>query len=204
MPPFTVYKLRLDTDKIAKKVFKLKDYWVSRSNEFSFHTLGRNAYQDGKTPAYKEDIKKLNPILLREFAVPYRIITDTLSHHFNEKVYLNNELAYPSFHIFESSPFLLDHAGLWHQDFPHETLGLGSKDPYSFTIAIKLPTGGGGMDFIEDGIPRYLPYEEGSLVGHSGEIVHRMASLKKYVPNEYRITLQGHLIRINGFLTMFW
>jgi len=204
MPPFDIHKLRIDTDKIADKVFELKDYWVSRSDEFSFHTLGRNAYQDGKTPAYKEDIKKLNPILLREFAVSYRIIIDHLSHHFKEKVYLNNELAYPSFHIFESSPFLLEHAGLWHQDFPHETLDLGSKDPYSFTIAIKLPTGGGGMDFIEDGIPRYLPYEEGGIVGHSGEIVHRMASLKKYVPNEYRITLQGHLIRINGALNMFW
>ena len=204
MPPFNIHKLRIDTDKIAEKVFNLKEYWISRSNEFPFHTLGRNAYQDGKTPAYQEDIKKLNPILRKEFDVTYRIIIDHLSNQFNEKVYFNNELAYPSFHIFESHPLLLTHAGLWHRDKPHELFGLESIDPYAFTIAIKLPTGGGGLDYVEDGMQRYLPYQEGEIIGHSGQLLHRMASLKKYVPNEYRITLQGHLIRINGALNMFW
>lgn len=201
---FTKKILDINTDEIADKVFRLQKYWVSRSDEFPFYTIGRNAYQDGKTPAYKEDIKVLNPILRQEFGDTYDIIIDHLSDQFKEPIVLNNDLAHPSFHIFKSSPFLLTHAGLWHQDFPHETLGLGSKDPYSFTIAIKLPTGGGGLDFIIDGMQRYLPYQEGEIIGHGGEILHRMASLKKYVPDEYRITLQGHLIRIDGLLTMFW
>tara|TARA_R110000868_G_scaffold205689_1_gene454248 strand:+ start:576 stop:1190 length:615 start_codon:yes stop_codon:yes gene_type:complete len=204
MPPFNIHKLRLDTDKIAEKVFELRDYWISRSDQFTFYTLGRNAYKDGKTPAYKEDIKKLNPILRREFDVVYRIIIDHLSHQFNEQIYLNDDLAHPSFHIFGSSPFLLTHSGSWHQDKPHESFGLEPTDPYSFTVAIKLPTGGAGMDFFEDGIQKYLPYQEGEIIGHNGLILHRIASLKDYVPNEYRITLQGHLIRINGALNMFW
>jgi hypothetical protein len=201
---FTTHALNINTDKIADKVFRLQKYWVLRSDEFPFYTLGRNAYLDGKTPEYKQESKVLNPILGQEFGDTYDIIIDHLSDQFKEPVELNNNLAYPSFHIFMSSPFLLTHAGLWHQDYPHLTLDLGDVDPYAFTIAIKLPTGGGGLDFIDNNAQKYLPYQEGNIIGHSGEIVHRMASLKKYIPDEYRITMQGHLIRINGVLTMFW
>jgi hypothetical protein len=204
MPPFTKHKLDINTDEIAQKVYSLQHHFISRSDEFQFYTLGRNSYQDGKTPAYLKDSRILNPILREEFGDTYRIIIDHLSDQFKEPIILNHELAHPSFHIFISSPFLLYHGGLWHEDYPHLTLGLGDVDPYTFTVAIKLPTGGGGLDYIEDGKQVYLPYEEKELIGHDGKTMHRIASLKKYVPNEYRITLQGHLIRINGVLNMFW
>jgi hypothetical protein len=201
---FTTKILDIDTDNIADKVFRLQQYWVSRSDEFPFYTLGRCSYLDGKTPAYHEEIKTLNPILLKEFGDTYDIIIDHLSDQFKEPVELYADLAHPSFHIFISSPFLLTHAGLWHQDYPHFTLGLGSIDPYAFTIAIKLPSGGAGMDYIEDGQQKHLPYTEKEIIGHDGTMLHRIAGLKEYIPDEYRITMQGHLIRINGVLTMFW
>ena len=204
MPPFTKHLLDIDTDQIVDKVFRLQKHWISRSDEFAFYTLGRNAYLDGKTTEYISESRILNPILSQEFCDTYDIIIDHLSDQFKEPIVLNHDLAYPSFHIFVSSPFLLTHAGLWHEDYPHITLGLGSKDPYTFTVAIKMPTGGGGMDYIENGMQKYLPYEEKELIGHDGTTMHRIASLKKYVPNEFRITLQGHLIRINGVLNMFW
>ena len=201
---FTTKILDIDTDNIADKVFRLQQYWVSRSDEFPFYTLGRCSYLDGKTPAYHEEIKTLNPILLKEFGDTYDIIIDHLSDQFKEPVELYADLAHPSFHIFISSPFLLTHAGLWHQDYPHFTLGLGSIDPYAFTIAIKLPSGGAGMDYIEDGQQKHLPYTEKEIIGHDGTMLHRIAGLKEYIPDEYRITMQGHLIRIDGVLTMFW
>jgi hypothetical protein len=204
MPPFILDKLDINTDEIADKVFRLQKHWISRSDEFPFYTLGRNAYLDGKTPEYKQEIKILNPILREQFGNTYDIIIDYLSDQFKEPIKLNYFLAHPSFHIFISDPFLLTHAGLWHEDYPHLTLGLGDVDPYSFTLAIKMPTGGGGMDYIEDGMEKYLPYEKGLIVGHDGKIPHRISSLKKYVPDEPRITLQGHLIRINGILNLFW
>ena len=61
---FTTHALNIDTDNIADKVFRLQQYWIPRSDEFPFYTLGRNAYLDGKTPEYKQEIKVLNPILL--------------------------------------------------------------------------------------------------------------------------------------------
>jgi len=204
MTPFILNKLDIDTDKIADKVFRLQKHWVSRSEDFGFYTLGRCSYLDGRTPEYKEESKILNPILLQEFGDTYRIIIEHLSKQFNEPIALNTELAHPSFHIFVSNPILLTHAGLWHEDYPHLTLGLGDVDPYTFTLAIKLPTGGGGMDYIEDGVQKYLPYTEKEIIGHDGKVMHRIASLKQYVKGEYRITLQGHLIRLNGVLNLFW
>ena len=76
---FTTQILSIDTDNIADKVFRLQQYWVSRSDEFPFYTLGRCSYLDGKTPAYHEEIKTLNPILLKEFGDTYNIIIDHLS-----------------------------------------------------------------------------------------------------------------------------
>ena len=204
MSPFIFHKLDINTDEIADKVFRLQKYWISRSDDFGFYTLGRCAYLDGKTPAYKEEIKILNPIMRESFGDTYDIIIDYLSDQFKEPIKLNYNLAHPSFHIFVSSPILLTHAGVWHQDYPHLTLGLGDKDPFTFTVGIKLPTGGGGIDYIENGVERYLAYEIGGIIAHDGEVPHRIASLKAYVPNEYRITLQGHLIRIDGVLNMFW
>jgi hypothetical protein len=201
---FTTHVLDIDTNNIADKVFRLQQYWVSRSDEFSFYTLGRCSYLDGKTPAYHEEIKTLNPILLKDFGNTYQIIIDYLSDQFKEPIELNNSLAHPSFHIFISDPFLLTHAGIWHQDIPHTTLGLDPIDPYSFTVAIKLPTGGAGIDYVEDGLQKYMPYVEKGILGHDGKVLHRISSLKTYIPDEYRITMQGHLIRINGVLTMFW
>jgi hypothetical protein len=201
---FTTHILDIDTDNIADKVFRLQQHWILRSDEFPFYTLGRNAYLDGKTPAYHEEIKTLNPVLLKDFGDTYHIIIDYLSDQFKEPIELNSSLAHPSFHIFISDPFLLTHAGLWHQDIPHTTLGLDPIDPYSFTVAIKLPTGGAGIDYVEDGLQKYMPYVEKGILGHDGKVLHRISSLKTYIPDEYRITMQGHLIRINGVLTMFW
>ena len=204
MTPFISHKLDINTEDIADKVFRLQKYWISRSNEFAFYTLGRNAYLDGKTPEYKQEIKILNPILREKFGDTYDIIIDYLSDQFKEPIKLNYSLAHPSFHIFASSPFLLSHAGLWHKDYPHITLDLGNIDPYAFTVVIKLPTGGAGLDYVEDGEQKYLPYEEKEIICHDGTVLHRIAGLKTYVEGEYRITLQGHLIRIDGVLNMFW
>jgi hypothetical protein len=35
-------------------------------------------------------------------------------------------------------------------------------------------------------------------------VSHRISSMKTYAPGEFRITLQGHVVRIAGQLTLFW
>lgn len=201
---FTRAQLDIDTKDIVDKVFKLRPYWIQRL-EAPFYTLGRCAYLDGKTPEYKQEIQKLNPILLDEFQDLYKKTIEFISAIVGEKVELDESLAHPSFHIAKADPRFLVEGGKWHIDIPHETLNLGTQDPLTFTIALMLPTGGAGIDYIDqDGAQQYLEYEEKGIIVHDGSIPHRISPLKAYIPNEYRITMQGHLIRINGCLKAFW
>ena len=182
----------------------LRHLWIRRDPDHPFYTLGRCAYLDGKTPAYAAEITQTNPILYKNFADLYKVLQDYFESCLGEKAYLSTKLAYPSFHIAGADPFFLSHGGVWHQDYPHETLGLGHEDPLTFTVAIEMPSGGGGLDYIDGGEQKYIEYTEGSIVVHDGSITHRIASFKECHKGDYRITLQGHLIRIDGRLTMFW
>lgn len=193
---------KLDIDKIKSNVFKLQDYWIQRS-EAPFYTLGRNAYMDGKTDAYFKDAEVLNPILVKNFFDLYVAVQVYLTHHIGENVYLSHKFAYPSFHIFESDPAFLDYPSNWHKDFPYETLGLENDTAYSFTYVVEIPSSGAGLEY-RDGKENYLEYKVGDIIVHRGNFLHNIARLKKYVPNEYRITLQGHVIRHNGRLIMYW
>ena len=184
----------------SSKVLKLKDFWESRSNDFPCFTLGKAAYLDGNNNIYTDGAKKLNKILIKEFKSLYTHIQSILSLEFNEDIHLNTELALPGFHIFPSDPKLLSIAGNWHIDTPHLTLNLGDKDTYAFTLPIQLPTGGGGMESRES----YYAYEVGQMILHKGNELHRIANFKEYKPNEHRITLQGHIVRVDGRLYMFW
>ena len=197
--------LGLDVDKIYKDVLGLKDLWIQRHLP-GFYTLGPCAYLDLDSPAYYKGKEKTNPVLLETFPEMYQAVQDYLEGVIGEEVWLDPDVAHPSFHIFESNPCYLKQSGTWHQDRPNVTLGLGEVDPLTFTVAIKLPKSGGGMDYtLTDGSDEiYYGYEEGSIVVHSGFVYHRISKLKEYVEGEHRITLQGHIIRKNGKLIMYW
>jgi hypothetical protein len=197
-----VGKLKLDTDEILFNVVKLSDWWVRRSDA-PFFTLGRNAYMDGKTEAYFHTARILNPKLMSHFPELYASVLLYLTDHIGEEVHLNHDFAYPSFHIFESDPAFLDYPSNWHKDFPYETLGLKNDTAYSFTVVIEIPSSGAGLEY-RDGEEKYLQYNVGDIIIHRGNFLHNIARLKEYFPNEYRITLQGHVIRHNGRLIMYW
>ena len=67
-----------------------------------------------------------------------------------------------------------------------------------------LPSGGAGLDWLDGHEKKYMPYEEGVMVWHTGLEEHRIARLFEYVPGEFRITMQGHLIRRNGDMEVFF
>jgi len=200
-----VRTLDIDTHEITLKVLELREIWSSRSKEYPFYTLGKSAYLDGNTDTYYKESAWQNDILLGEFGELYEKVIDVLQEELEEPVVLAHDLALPGFHIFLSDPKFLAIAGKWHMDFPHTTLELGDEDPSAFTVAIKLPISGGGMDWLDEaGFIRHVPYQEREIVLHSGLDVHRIAGFKKYTPGEYRITLQGHLIRRDKTMEVFW
>ena len=128
-----------------------------------------------------------------------------LSAYLGEWVVFNPKLALPGFHIFPADLKLLSVAGNWHIDKPHETLGIGDKDAHAFTVAVEMPTGGGGMDMKIGGESNeYIEYKVGELGLHDGMTPQRIASYRQYIEGDYRITLQGHIVRDGKDLIMFW
>lgn len=179
--------------------------WESRSDEFPFYTLGKSAYLDGNSETYHEKSNTMNFIMLGFFRDLYKEVTFKLSDFFDEWVGYDHEFALPGFHIFPADPKLLSVSGNWHLDTPHETLGLGDKDAHAFTVAVEMPTGGGGMDFRFGGDEdQYVEYNVGEMFIHSGAVPHRIASYRQYVEGDCRITLQGHIVRDGKDLIMFW
>mgnify|MGYP003123225346 FL=1 len=203
--PFTTIPMDIDIGTVACKVLSMKDKWIDRSDKYPFFTLGRCAYLDGKTDAYYNNLKKENEMMIHAFAELYTEIGIVLNSVFAEDIYLTTELRVPGFHIFPSDKKFLAISGKWHQDHPHVTLGLDNIDSYAFTLAVKLPKSGGGMDYFDDfHQAQHLAYNEKDLVIHSGQTIHRIAGMKEYTPNEYRITLQGHIVRRDGLLEAFF
>ena len=199
--------LDFDCTKVADLVRDLGQIgkWESRSDEFPFFTLGKSAYLDGNSQAYYQGAERINLTLLRTFYSFYKKVAGKLSNHFGEWVVLNPKLALPGFHIFPADPKLLSVSGNWHLDTPHETLGIGDKDAHAFTIAVEMPTGGGGMDIRFGGDQdQYVEYNVGEMFIHSGMVPHRIASYRQYVEGDFRITLQGHIVRSGKNLIMFW
>lgn len=203
-PTFTAHSIDFNKDEVLTNIFRLQDLWVLREANYPFFTLGRSAYLDGKTPEYREKQLGMNTILYNNFKELYDNVLDILQEELNEDVFLPDDLCYPGFHIFKSHEKLLHVAGHWHEDYPHEILELGDKDASTFTVAIMVPESGAGMDYMIDNMPIHIGYKEKEMIWHDGKTLHRIAGFKEYVPNEYRITLQGHLIRRNNHMEVFW
>lgn len=199
-------KINLDFDRacVIKNIFSLSEHWVSRSTEFPFYTLGRCAYLDGRSLEYNYDRENMNEILHNKFKELYQSIINNLQDKLEEDIYLADDLRYPGFHIFPSDKKFLTVAGNWHTDYPNETLGLGNQDISTITIPIMIPESGAGIDYIIDTLPHHIAYTEKEMIWHKGDIVHRISSFKEYKPNEYRITMQGHLVRRNNKMELYW
>tara|TARA_R100000541_G_scaffold2821_4_gene9316 strand:- start:169 stop:828 length:660 start_codon:yes stop_codon:yes gene_type:complete len=203
--PFTIIPMNIDTNSIVGRIITAQPLWISRSKNYPFFTLGRGAYLDGKTKEYYKNLPAENERMVQTFAELYTQVGTELNSVFGEDIYLTSQLRVPGFHIFPSDKKFLKITGNWHQDHPHTTLGLDDIDSYAFTLAIKLPKSGGGMDYIDEfHQQQHLAYNEKDLVIHNGQTIHRIAGMKEYTPNEYRITLQGHIIRRDGLLEAFF
>ena len=201
--------LNIDYERVCERVISNKKHWIDRFG--IFYTFGASIYIDDQKN-YKEYIKKSNNILYEEFNDLY----SKLSNYFGAE--LNNEIAYPGFHIFNKSSNQAD-ASI-HFDTPYLRLPNYKKSlskPKSFTILLKKPKSGAGlnvwnkinlnkMDLSEQqsflksktikdlGDVDYIEYELGKMYIHSGSVLHQISN-NKMVGDEERITMQGHIIQ---------
>lgn len=195
----------LDTESIAQRVLSLQQFWEPRSKHYGFYTIGKSAYLDGASIFYKQQAPFFNKILIENFPDVYITMVTCLAATLGEPVRLASDLAIPGFHIFRSDDSIKGVDGGWHIDEPHIQLKLDGTDHSTVTVAIKMPASGSGIEWLdEEKQIHYLPYKEKDMVHHSGFTVHRIAGFKEIVEGEYRITLQGHLIRRNGGMELYW
>jgi hypothetical protein len=98
---------------------------------------------------------------------------------------------------------------------------VGTSKPYSFTLPIALPVGGASLDYwriepkdldpadedytVRDPEARETYwYELGTLAAVKGLWLHRIGACGTTRAADYRITLQGHLIEVDGRWIAYW
>jgi hypothetical protein len=146
------------------------------------------------------------------------------------RVLYRDNAALPGFHIFDCNKLFSMPVASVHKDLqwqrvkfaPHEDID--TKHTMSFTLALELPPGGGGLYTFEGvpelGILSYLvphpltnslarktkiEYKVGWMVTHNGHTFHMIAPCKQ-ADNAFRITLQGHGVyeRTQNTWWLYW
>lgn len=221
-----------EANKILESVFALEEHWINRSDYFDypFFTLGTASYLDVQlgNDKYYELAQKLNPILEKHFADLYKKVQDFLEEKLGHECIMAKNQALPGFHIFLDDDFFEITVASRHVDLQYELLDWGelkfdSANNISFTVYIKMPSGGGGLYFWEhthedlkelDNVtidktlmavdPEFVKFNQGDLVIHTGLNYHQIAPMIEVQEGDQRISLQGHGVLIDGVYNLYW
>ncbi len=226
-----------ECDRVAKEINELSSYWLPRSPEpASFFTLGVASYQDlaefdQGTPTYDYyRVARFSNALIRDrFGWLLGRVTEALQQFLGAPAHFDARLAAPGFHIF--TPYAIprsDEASV-HFDLQYQLIdwsdGMPAPDfsaPLSFTLPIRLPHGGGGLNGWDNSYAEalrariggaqlatrrpktFFPYTTGVMEIHSGHALHQIAGVADVLPDDQRITLQGHAVRRGTAWTLYW
>lgn len=225
-------------EEICSAVHMLRSFWTQVHEQTQFFTLGAASYIEFSRPGnasmrYREKALKFNPVLTEYFSGLMEYLRETLQHQLGEPVAFDEGLARPGFHIWLTEAIPTQPTASVHFDLQYQRLGWladGGVDydrPISFTLPVRLPAGGGGVNIwnlhyreVEElsarGVPvdihelkderecEYYAYGLGCLVIHSGHFVHQIAPVEQVEPGDERITLQGHALRCGGRWVLYW
>jgi hypothetical protein len=212
-------------------VLALRARWIRRMPEVEFFTLGAASYLD-REPDYTARLVALNPVLRAHFASLHAAVTAALAEIVEEPVELASDKALPGFHVWGVPGIPTEPVTSLHFDLQFEHLAwpdaVDLTRTLSFTLPLRLPRGGGGLSlwdttkdrvdafYCEAGfrgtlndltllLPEHFePYRCGELVIHSGLELHRIAPVAAVVPDDLRVTLQGHGLRVGNRWQIYW
>lgn len=217
----------------------LKEHWITRGQEpASFFTLGTASYLDFlNLPDFAGDYynraKQYKPLLQKHFSQIYELVKNSLEEQLQAPVSYHPEFALPGFHIWETPAIFTKSTASVHFDLQYQNLNWQDKEnidfqrTISFTLPIKLPHLGGGLnvwdltyeEYTDGRDPNYLgdvevmkrfrnktvhPYNVGKIVIHGGHSLHQIAAIAQVHPADERITLQGHGVYHNGRWLLYW
>jgi hypothetical protein len=226
----------LDADecrRVDDQIKELRAGWIARGTGASFFTLGAASYLD--EPAdYRAHAARLNPIMRDRFAWLYERVCEFLARRLKAPVGFADGMAVPGFHIWLSKAIFVTPVASVHFDLQYErtwpasATGVDLERPLSFTLPIRLPRRGGGLNVWDIDYARFRqfvarigkrvapmdmtialermrhPYSMGAMAMHSGHLMHQIGEIDEVAPDDERITLQGHALCQNGEWKIYW
>jgi hypothetical protein len=222
-----------ECERVHDDVHALRDRWIQRRPGLPFFTLGVASYLDavnGNFANYRERARQLNPILKEHFGFLYERLCERLSAELGMPVRLDDDLAFPGFHIFLAHPEFTKPIASVHYDMQFQLIdwsAYGAVDTdrqLSLTLAIRMPRAGSGLQVWdinqlalrelskeertvkarENKVGRYHRYEPGAVVVHSGYQLHQIAPAKEMVEDDERLTLQAHAVPTEREWILYW
>ncbi|MBH8565533.1 hypothetical protein I8748_25720 [Nostoc sp. CENA67] len=226
-------------DKIYSTIQSLRENWIARGQEpVSFFTLGTASYLDflnfpELSGDYYTRAKQFNSLLKSHFAWLYELVKNSLEKQLQAPVSYHSTFALPGFHIWETPAIFTKPTASVHFDLQYQNLHwqdqeqIDFQQTISFTLPIKLPHLGGGLnvwdltydEYTNSRDPNYLgdvevmkrfrnksfhAYTVGNIVVHYGHSLHQIAAIAQVHPGDERITLQGHGVYHNGQWLLYW
>jgi hypothetical protein len=211
MEPFLTQQ---ECNEIAAQIYEMKTSWETRNVAMS--TLGTASYLDGGSASeYVTKSLRKNPMMRKHFQPLLDKVLDYFRKKTSSAVMYRENASLPGFHIFDcnkifSLPVASVHRDLqWQRLTYHKNEDIDTQNTLSFTLAIELPPGGGGLyTFHQNVSPLFtllvprgivssfapktkIEYKEGYMVTHNGQTDHMIAPCEMSL-NKKRITLQGH------------
>lgn len=221
-----------ECQRVVSKLHGIQSFWTKRDKKFAvpFYTVGAASYLDATKDVneYYELAQRHNILLESYFKWLYEKLKTKLEEVLETPVAYAERFALPGFHIFLGSKIFERPVASLHCDLQYELLDWEGKkldegSPISFTLPVKLPSGGGGLyvwdlllsdtenmtpaekaEALSESKRSFHPYKEGSLVMHSGHMYHQIAPMVNAKATDARITLQGHGIRSEGVYYLYW
>lgn len=220
--------------RLEDRIKELRAHWIPRGPASTgFFTLGAASYLD-ELPAYRANAERLNPLLRDGFGWLYDKLTGFLAKRLRAPVVLADPLALPGFHIWLekaifTQPVASVHFDLQYQrTWPESARDVDYGRPLSFTLPVRLPRLGGGLNVWDVDYARFRqflartgakvqpmdltflldrlrhPYAVGALAMHSGHLMHQIGEIAEVAPGDERITLQGHALFQHGEWKLYW
>lgn len=216
------------------QIRELREHWIPRGSDGTgFFTLGAASYLD-ELPAYHAHAGRLNGVMRDRFAWLYDRLCTFLTRRLRAPVVLADGLAVPGFHIWQSHAIFVTPVASVHFDLQYErtwpktATGVEYDRPLSFTLPVRLPRRGGGLNVWDVDYERFCafrkqikcnvvptdmmvllerlrhPYATGALAMHSGHLMHQIGEIDEVAPDDERITLQGHALCQHGEWKLYW
>jgi hypothetical protein len=217
-----------ECETVWTQLIALRDCWSPRSGG-GFFTLGAAAYLDAvpQHSVYLAAANATNPVLCRFFGWLLERVRRFFEESLGDAAFFDPNYAAPGFHIFafdggDRSRDDPAHRAHFDLQWMHAIPGHTPSGTLSFTLLIEEPSGGASLavwdaryqDFVRLGIsavecaskhpPHTITYAQGGIVVHDGYVLHAIGCSSVAAPKGYRITLQGHGVRLPQGWLLYW